>query len=148
MPGDEVDPEIVGLLAPRGKNAVVVDGGKADDDDSLVLYRERLVKEFNYRGFVKFKNLAKISRPPKKRTKKEAKVEERKKEDERRASSLVEVVGLAGGGGEMKGLLGEGFERQPKWGGSTRLLLLEETYADKGVGELPPAVKVIGLSLY
>ncbi|XVE50430.1 hypothetical protein DITRI_Ditri01bG0161700 [Diplodiscus trichospermus] len=81
------------------------DGEENNDEggefESLVLYREKLVKEFHYRGFVKFKNLAKISRPGK-RKRKEKKEDEERKRNERKEFCVVEE--------EMKGLLGEEFK--------------------------------------
>ena len=47
--------------------------GKAEGDGeelSPVLYREKLAKEFNSRGFMKFRNLAKISRSKRRRRRK------------------------------------------------------------------------------
>ncbi|CAN1239279.1 tRNA (guanine(37)-N1)-methyltransferase 1 [Linum grandiflorum] len=54
--------------------------------------------------------------------------------------AMVEVVEESHGD-EWKGLLGDGFKARKKWTGSTRLLLLDERYADKTLEELPQAVK-------
>ncbi|KAJ8628995.1 hypothetical protein MRB53_022318 [Persea americana] len=99
-------------------------GGKLDEDGdggmesrrlSPVLYREKLVKSFNGRGFLKVRNLAKISRPKKSDSKKKKK----------------------------KTVDGEGEEEGGRWRGSTRLLLLDERYANSGVEDLPEAVKIL-----
>ncbi|KAK1303522.1 tRNA (guanine(37)-N1)-methyltransferase 1 [Acorus calamus] len=151
VPGDDVDPEMERILSVRntggGDSLSRRMYGRADGDGeeslSPVLYREKLVKSFNSRGFLKFRNLAKISRPKKKR--------ERKKEGEgierggKRGFAVVEVVE---DGEEMdddedlKGLLGDDF-RVGCWRGPTRLLLLDERYARRGVEELPEAVKAV-----
>ncbi|KHN36769.1 tRNA (guanine(37)-N1)-methyltransferase 1 [Glycine soja] len=44
--------------------------------------------------------------------------------------------------GGLRNLLGEEFARK-KWRGSTRLLLLDERYADRGFEELPEATKAV-----
>ncbi|KAJ0983624.1 hypothetical protein J5N97_011879 [Dioscorea zingiberensis] len=103
---------------------------------SPVLYREKLVKDFNYRGFLNFRNLAKMSRPKKKKKKLEG-WERRWTGSEagvgKNDFAVVEVVGDGGVGEEedMSGLLGEGFG-MGRWRGPTRLLLLDERYAKKG----------------
>ena len=48
------------------------------------------------------------------------------------------------GSGGLRNLLGEEFARK-KWRGSTRLLLLDERYAGRGMEELPEAIKVLPL---
>lgn len=126
------------------------EGGDGDVEDrrlSPVLYREKLAKSFNCRGFLKFRNLAKISRPKKKK-KKEKKNEESEGEEGvkrigRNDFAVVEVVGESGEDDEedLSGLLGEDF-KGGRWRGSTRLLLLDERYANRGAEELPEAVKV------
>ncbi|CBI20400.3 unnamed protein product, partial [Vitis vinifera] len=55
---------------------------------------------------------------------------------------MVEVVEDGEEGEDLRGLLGEEFKRK-RWRGSTRLLLLDERYADKGVEELPEAIKAV-----
>lgn len=106
---------------------------------SPVLYREKLVKDFNCRGYVNFRNLAKISRPKKKKRRKEGGGEgkERRVKDE---IYSVEVVGDEEDE-DWSILIGEGF-KGGKWSGPTRLLLLDERYAKKGMEEMPEAVKV------
>ncbi|XP_021288023.1 tRNA (guanine(37)-N1)-methyltransferase 1 [Herrania umbratica] len=142
VPGDEIEEEIMTLF-DKGKDGEENDGGSDGEFESLVLYREKLVKEFNYMGFVKFKNLAKISRPGK-RKRKEKKGDEESKGNGRKEFCVVEVVEEEGGDEEeMKGLLGEEFKGQRIWKGSTRLLLLDERYGDKGSEELPQAIKAV-----
>ncbi|XP_031280056.1 tRNA (guanine(37)-N1)-methyltransferase 1-like [Pistacia vera] len=137
VPGDDVDTQFITLLQDNTKNDT--------DEESLdllnsVLYRDKLVKSFNVRGFVKFRNLAKISRP-KKRKKKEKKGEEEKGKGRKKEFCVVEVVEKESE--EMKGLLGEEFRGGEKWKGATRLLLLDEELADKDVEEFPEAIKVV-----
>lgn len=126
--------------------------GKAEGDGELlngVLYRDKLAKTFNSRGYAKFRNLAKISRPKKKK---------RRDGGEKRAMkgvgknevALVEVVedeDEESDGDDLSRLLGEDVARRPKWRGSTRLLLLDEHYANKRIEELPEAIKVYILML-
>ncbi|XP_021725997.1 tRNA (guanine(37)-N1)-methyltransferase 1-like isoform X1 [Chenopodium quinoa] len=165
VPGDEIDEEVQGLLMEDkglgiGEENEVEKAvsrriyGKAEGDGeelSGVLYRDKLAKEFNARGFVKFRNLAKISRPNRKKKRRK----ERQSEEESRGevgekwkgkrSVMVEVVEESEGegenvGGDLSGLLGDEFMGR-KWRGSTRLLLLDERYAGKKFDELPEAVK-------
>ncbi|KOM28149.1 hypothetical protein LR48_Vigan503s002400 [Vigna angularis] len=125
--------------------------GKADRDGDVlspVLYRDKLARTFNSRGFVKFGNLAKISRPNRNKKRKKRK-EAMEVEDSRHVGQnsfvVVEVfeeeeedsVG-------MRKLLGEEFVSS-KWRGSTRLLLLDERFAGHGMDELPKAIKVVPL---
>lgn len=134
VPGDDVDPQILKLLW-------------REQDTGLqgplcpVLYRDKLAREFNCRGFLKFRNLARISRPKKKNK------ENQSKEDGtnvRRKSSFasVEIVQEKADGDDLNGLLGEDGIRGGRWSGSTRLLLLDECYANKAVDKLPQAIKV------
>ncbi|KAJ0044993.1 hypothetical protein Pint_04402 [Pistacia integerrima] len=137
VPGDDVDTQFITLLQDNTKNDT--------DEETLdllnsVLYRDKLVKSFNVRGFVKFRNLAKISRP-KKRKKKEKKGEEEKGKGRKKEFCVVEVVEKESE--EMKGLLGEEFRGGEKWKGATRLLLLDEELVDKDVEEFPEAIKVV-----
>lgn len=156
--GDEVDPKIAHML--EGSSGPE-DG---DEDDSLVslhrriygkdegdggvlspvLYRDKLVKTFNSRGFEKFRNLAKLSRPPRRRKGKGASEEGSVREKGSRKSdfAVVEVVEEDEEEEGLEDLIGVEF-RRPKWKGSTRLLLLDEEYAGKSVEELPEAVKVV-----
>jgi tRNA (guanine37-N1)-methyltransferase len=120
-----------------------------NDGDVLsipVLYRDKLAKTFNTRGYVNFRNLAKISRPKrnKKKNEKEGKfVEvEGNKRVGKNSYVTVEVVEEEEGVDEgLRNLIGEEFVNS-KWRGSTRLLLLDERYKDYGVEELPEVIKV------
>lgn len=120
-----------------------------EDGDVLspVLYRDKLAKTFNTRGYVKFRNLAKISRPSRNRKKKDGVVGklvegEGNKRVGRNAFAAVEVVEEGGDVDEgLRNLIGEEFGSS-KWRGSTRLLLLDERYVDRGMEELPEAIKV------
>uniref|UniRef100_A0A6N2N8T4 tRNA (guanine(37)-N1)-methyltransferase n=1 Tax=Salix viminalis TaxID=40686 RepID=A0A6N2N8T4_SALVM len=153
VPGDEMEERMVSLLGEKGsEDEETFDAfnrrihGKAEGDGeelSPVLYREKLAKEFNSRGFMKFRNLAKISRPKRNKKRKEGKEEEgeENKRIRRDEFSVVEVVEEEEGG-DWKGLLGDEFKGRGDWIGSTRLLLLDERYAEKGVDELPQAIKV------
>ncbi|XP_040384590.1 tRNA (guanine(37)-N1)-methyltransferase 1 isoform X2 [Oryza brachyantha] len=151
---------------PRVHNVVRLPGGDGGHDILLfrtspprsptalsppttVARREKLAREFNSRGFVQFPNLAKLSRPParKRKGKKdegggEAAVMARNGKDK---VYVVEVVGEGMvHGDEWMGLVGEeGFGRSAWRGGPTRLLLLDESYANRTVDELPDAVKVV-----
>ncbi|GAB4846290.1 hypothetical protein Ancab_025291 [Ancistrocladus abbreviatus] len=161
VPGDEVDEEIQKLLTIRKNlndesetmkvfDRRVYGRGEGDGEElSPVLYRDKLVREFNARGFVRFRNLAKISRPKRKKRKSAEEVQDRRegKGRERRVSVAVEVVGETEYEDDvvvedLSGLLGDEFKGR-KWRGSTRLLLLDERYAGKEVDELPEAVKVV-----
>ncbi|TXG67172.1 hypothetical protein EZV62_008447 [Acer yangbiense] len=140
VPGDEVESEFLKLL-----------GGDSDDDGddedeildyageelNSVLYRDRLAKTFNFRGFVKFRNLARISRPKRKKRKEKRREE---KEGNERKEEICAVEVLEEEGEEMRGLLGEEF--RDKWRGPTRLLLLDEEMVDKDVEDFPQAIKV------
>lgn len=106
-----------------------------------VLYRQKLVKDFNCRGFLKFRNLARMSRPKKKK-KKRVEGEGKEEREEEKVYVVREVLGeREGDGDDMRGLIGDEF-CGGRWRGSTRLLLLDERYKDKGFEELPEAVKV------
>ncbi|XP_062211338.1 tRNA (guanine(37)-N1)-methyltransferase 1-like isoform X2 [Phragmites australis] len=116
-----------------------------------VLRREKLAREFNARGFVRFPNLARLSRPAaRKRREKKGAVggdsdEEATRERDKDKAYVVEVVGEGGeDDDEWKGLVGvEGFGRGAWRMSPTRLLLLDERYAERRVDELPEAVKVL-----
>ncbi|KAK2423918.1 Met-10 like family protein [Trifolium repens] len=151
VPGDAIDPNIAPLLGQQihGND----DNGKLEennDGDVLsipVLYRDKLAKTFNTRGYVNFRNLAKISRPKrnKKKNEKEGKfVEvEGNKRVGKNSYVTVEVVEEEEGVDEgLRNLIGEEFVNS-KWRGSTRLLLLDERYKDYGVEELPEAIKAV-----
>ncbi|XP_057972522.1 tRNA (guanine(37)-N1)-methyltransferase 1 [Malania oleifera] len=157
VPGDDVDEEVVKLLKHKGNADDDDDGslvslnrrvyGKAEGDGeplSPVLYRDKLANKFDSCGFMKFRNLAKMSRPKKK--KKKEKIEEGsrgKKGIGKNDFAVVEVVEDGEEEGEdLSGLLGDGFKGR-RWRGSTRLLLLDERYANKGLDDMPEAVKVL-----
>ncbi|XP_022632674.1 tRNA (guanine(37)-N1)-methyltransferase 1 isoform X2 [Vigna radiata var. radiata] len=163
VPGDDLDPTLAPLLPQpisgdhefeneEERTLVSVQRrihGKADGDGDVlspVLYRDKLARTFNSRGFVKFRNLAKISRPNRNKKRKKRK-EGMEVEDGRRVGqngfAVVEVVeeeeeDSVG----MRKLLGEEFVSS-KWRGSTRLLLLDERFAGRGVEELPEAIKAV-----
>lgn len=103
-----------------------------------VLFREELVKSFDARGFVKFRNLARISRPRRKKRKEK----KEGKEGNGRKGELYVVEVVEEERKEMSGLLGDEFRGGEKWRGSTRLLLLDEELVDKNVEEFPEAIKV------
>ncbi|KAL2944005.1 hypothetical protein RDABS01_032352 [Bienertia sinuspersici] len=129
VPGDEIDWEVHELLKENKElgDEVEVEKavsrrvyGKAEGDGeelSGVLYRDKLAKEFNARGFVKFRNLAKISRPnQRKKRQKEGKSKneshgsEGEKARGKRRSVVVEVVEDnedVDGGDDLSGLLGD-----------------------------------------
>lgn len=158
VPGDDVDPDLVKLIgAPNGDEGNLeslerrVYGKAEGDGEELgpVLYRDKLVRTFSVRGFVNFRNLASISRP-KKRKKREddgSGAGQKERGVGRSEAAIVEVVeDEEGQGDDLRGLLGEGFKRS-KWRGSTRLLLLDEQYADKGFEDLPEAIKVVDVTI-
>lgn len=158
VPGDEIDEELKKLFDNRCSSSDNSDNdsedlvalnrrmyGKAEGDGEPldpVLYRDKLARTFNSKGFVKFRNLAKLSRPRKRKKKKEVEKEGRKEHGiGKNEMALVEVVGEDEESG-VSGLLGDAF-RGSRWRGSTRLLLLDERYADKGIDDLPEAIKVL-----
>ncbi|CAN1239278.1 tRNA (guanine(37)-N1)-methyltransferase 1 [Linum grandiflorum] len=154
VPGDEVEEELAPLLGEPLSGGEDEDVGKltslqrrmygeAEGDGeelSSVLYRDRLAKEFNVKGFFKFRNLARISRPKKRNLKQNESNADGPRRCGANEIAMVEVVEESHGD-EWKGLLGDGFKARKKWTGSTRLLLLDERYADKTLEELPQAVK-------
>ncbi|KAL5736169.1 hypothetical protein ACOSQ2_030957 [Xanthoceras sorbifolium] len=142
VPGDEIESEFLSLL-----------GDNDDDEDesvdftgeesNSVLYRDRLVKTFNVRGFVKFRNLARISRPKRRKRKEKRREEKEGNGGMKDEIYAVEVVEEEEEGEEMRGLLGEEFRGGDKWRGPTRLLLLDEELVDKDVEDFPQAIKVV-----
>lgn len=156
VPGDEMEIEFKKFL-PGKVSDEDEDGnfdsldrriyGKTDGDGmtlSPVLYRDNLVKSFNTRGFVKFRNLAKLSRP---KRKKNLIMEGGKSGVGKKVGKndiyVVEVVRNSDEEmDDMTGLLGDDFV-EGKWRGSTRLLLLDEQFVSKDVDELPDAIKVL-----
>ncbi|XP_010268910.1 PREDICTED: tRNA (guanine(37)-N1)-methyltransferase 1 isoform X2 [Nelumbo nucifera] len=152
VPGDEMEDEFKKILQEKTEDVEESFAaltrriyGKAEGDGeplSPVLYRDRLSRTFNSSGFIKFRNLAKISRPRKKKkmVREEGEGLERDKRIRKNDFVVVEVVEDRDEGEDMSGLLGDDFKRG-SWRGSTRLLLLDERYANKDVEELPVAVK-------
>ncbi|WZY69755.1 hypothetical protein YC2023_001995 [Brassica napus] len=160
VPGDEIDEDVVKLLGREsdeedGEEESVVDSvdrrirGKAEGDGerlSTVLHRDQLAKTFNSTGYLKFRNLAKISRPKRKRKTERAEGKEKvNRGSSRNEFAVVEVVEDRGGDEDFEGLLGEGYGgSRGRWRGSTRLLLLDERYSgDEEVQDLPEAIKVL-----
>lgn len=157
VPGDEVEAELVELVGEQNwSSSDDGDGtsidllhrriyGKAEGDGeplSPVLYREKLVKTFDSKGYVNFRHLAKMSRLKRRKEKKEEGRDEEMRRMGKSEFAIVEVVESEElEVDDMKGLLGDEF-KGGKWRGSTRLLLLDEQYAAKGVVELPEAIKV------
>ncbi|XP_057466319.1 LOW QUALITY PROTEIN: tRNA (guanine(37)-N1)-methyltransferase 1 [Actinidia eriantha] len=158
VPGDEIEDEFKKLFADRSASSSDDENeslaslnrriyGKSEGDGELlspVLYRDKLARTFNSRGFVNFRNLAKLSRPKRRR---EREGDERKKRRERGIGksefAVVEVVEEEGEEEEdLRGLLGDEFKGR-KWRGSTRLLLLDERYAGRGLDQLPEAIKAV-----
>lgn len=157
VPGDEMDEGFSKLLGEKRDNTEDDDEnnlkplnrrlyGKAEGDGerlSPVLYREELVKTFDSRGFAKFSNLAKMSRPKtKKKKRKEDEGIEEKKGHGKNSFATVEVIEDIEEAEDLSGLLGDEFKGR-KWKGSTRLLLLGEQYADRDVEDMPEAIKVV-----
>ncbi|KAI9081323.1 hypothetical protein K1719_036744 [Acacia pycnantha] len=132
--GDDINLEVIELLECQNNgdseaeegNLVSLDRriyGKAEGDGDVlspVLYRDKLAKTFNSRGFVKFRNLAKISRPKRKKKNKDEKNNEGSRHIRKNGFAVVEVLedeeeGSVG----LKNLLGEEFKRN-KWIGSEK----------------------------
>ncbi|KAG1347216.1 tRNA (guanine(37)-N1)-methyltransferase 1 [Cocos nucifera] len=154
VPGDDVEPEFKRIMrdaegdgGDRLRSLARRVDGVSDGEEvvapSQVMYREKLAKDFNWRGFVRFRNLAKISRPKKKKKKRdgERKGIEAKERMEKNGFSFLEVVEDGEEKDDMRGLLGAYFH-VGRWRGPTRLLLLDERYANKDIDELPEAVKM------
>ncbi|KAL4201856.1 hypothetical protein AMTRI_Chr02g218110 [Amborella trichopoda] len=148
--GDEMDDSIRRIMRENIKDADGLDiinrriDGKAEGGGfDPVLYRDKLAKSFNCRGFVQFRNLAKMSRPKKSKKRENGLHSQSFRERKARNSyDIMEVSGCVGVDDEdMSGLLGEEFKGR-RWRGSSRLLLLDERYAYKVVDELPPAIQV------
>ncbi|RYR72390.1 hypothetical protein S83_005253 [Arachis hypogaea] len=125
--GDDLGPDLASLVTSEksrgGEEGHVslqrrIYGQAEGDGDVLspVLYREKLARMFNARDFVKFRNLAKISRPPKRKKKKKKKEEEELKVERRMGKNgfaTVEVVEEDdNGGGILRNLVEEEFGRE------------------------------------
>lgn len=158
VPGDEIEEDVVKLLGRETDEEEededsVVDSvnrrirGKAEGDGerlSSVLHRDKLARTFNSTGYLKFRNLAKISRPKRKRkTERTREGKEKEIASRRNEMAVVEVVETRGGEEDFEGLLGEGYGSRGRWRGSTRLLLLDEKYSGEEVQDLPEAIKVL-----
>ncbi|KAG7545986.1 S-adenosyl-L-methionine-dependent methyltransferase [Arabidopsis suecica] len=156
VPGDEIEEDVVKLLGRETEDEEedsIVDSvdrrirGKAEGDGerlSSVLHRDKLARTFNSTGYLKFRNLAKISRPKRKRkTEKATERKEKENGSRRNEMAVVEVVEDGGGAEDFEGLLGEGYGSRGRWRGSTRLLLLDEKYSGEQVHDLPEAIKVL-----
>ncbi|KAG7541291.1 SAM-dependent methyltransferase TRM5/TYW2-type [Arabidopsis thaliana x Arabidopsis arenosa] len=156
VPGDEIEEDVVKLLGRETEDEEedsIVDSvdrrirGKAEGDGeklSSVLHRDKLARTFNSTGYLKFRNLAKISRPKRKRkTEKATERKEKENGSRRNEMAVVEVVEDGGGAEDFEGLLGEGYGSRGRWRGSTRLLLLDEKYSGEQVQDLPEAIKVL-----
>ncbi|KAG9143750.1 hypothetical protein Leryth_026126 [Lithospermum erythrorhizon] len=146
VPGDEIDKQFHDVIQKlNDDNGLValnrrIYGSAQGDGEVLsgVLYRDKLVQNFNSKGYLNFRNLAKLSRPKKK---KEKENRERGCGIGKNEMVLLEVVEDEGNEeGDLSGLLGEEFKGR-KWKGSTRLLLLDERYAHKTIHEMPEAIK-------
>nr|XP_043620988.1 tRNA (guanine(37)-N1)-methyltransferase 1 isoform X2 [Erigeron canadensis] len=149
VPGDEIDPELQKYFeSEKAFNENSLDrriygkGGGDGERLSPVLYRDKLVKSFDSRGFEKFRNLAKLSRPKRNgRTEKETKMSQGKESGKNECYLVEEVFEEDRDDKEdLSRLIGDEY-RVGKWRGSTRLLLLDEGYADKSIDELPQAIK-------
>ncbi|KAG9452806.1 hypothetical protein H6P81_005710 [Aristolochia fimbriata] len=158
VPGDDMEPEFRHLFGRSSDESEEDDKiskslsrriyGKADGDGEPlppVLYREKLAKTFNCRGFLKFRNLAKISRPKNKKNKlvdDDGNTSGGRERTRKNDFAVVEVVESGNENDDFSRLLGPNFKGS-RWRGSTRLLLLDEQYANKDVEALPQAVKAI-----
>jgi tRNA (guanine37-N1)-methyltransferase len=138
---------------PRHPNPTAEEPGSPAPLAAAVARREKLAREFDARGFLRFPNLSRLSRPSpaarKRRGRKgDGSDEETTREPDRDKAYVVEIVREEGTEDDedkwWKGLVGEeGFGRGAWWMGPTRLLLLDESYAERRVDELPEAVKVL-----
>ncbi|KAI3509905.1 hypothetical protein L1887_25430 [Cichorium endivia] len=149
VPGDEIDGELQKYFNSNDDEPLQSLNrriyGKAEGDGeplSPVLYRDKLAKTFNSRGYEKFRNLAKLSRPKRKTKKEPNQIREHKSNE----CYLVEVVvdnHLSDDEKceDLSGLLGDAAYSLGKWKGSTRLLLLDEQHAYKSFDEMPEAIK-------
>lgn len=143
------DQGLLSLSPPPSRYPSEEPGGPAQRA-TAVARREKLVRDLTARGFLRFPNLARLSRPSplalKRRERKgDGGDEKATREPDKDKAYVVEVVGETGeDDDEWKGLVGEeGFGRGAWRIGSTRLLLLDERYAERKVDELPEAVKVL-----
>ncbi|CAM8876288.1 hypothetical protein QQ045_019750 [Rhodiola kirilowii] len=167
VPGDDVEEGFSELVAEE--ETTTLDSlnrrvyGRADGDGERlgsVLYRDKLVKSFDSNGFVNFKNVAKMSRPGRRKKvmgedgdvrnvfavvdEKVRGLRERNR-DGRNGFAVVEVLedGDDDQARNWSGLLGDDFCKGARWRGATRLLLLDESYANKELNQFPEAIKAI-----
>ncbi|KAD3066884.1 hypothetical protein E3N88_34764 [Mikania micrantha] len=148
VPGDEIDAQLLKYFKLSDDESLDSLNrriyGKAEGDGeklSPVLYRDKLAKTFNSRGYEKFRNLARLSRP-KRKTKTETKeVKDHKRSDCYLVEEVVDDQSDGEKGEDQSGLIGDDEYRLGKWKGSTRLLLLDERHAHKSFDELPEAIK-------
>ncbi|XP_078171198.1 met-10+ like family protein isoform X2 [Carex rostrata] len=137
--GDDVDPSIYKLLL-RNPQSYTTD--EEEPQLSPVLFREKLIKQFNQRGFIKFRNLAKISRPKKKKKRYNERDDTVMEKDEKVSAYKVELVNEEDNAEDWSDLMGEEIIGS-SWRGPTRLLLLDERYAKIEAHMLPEAVKAV-----
>ncbi|XP_024965043.1 tRNA (guanine(37)-N1)-methyltransferase 1 isoform X2 [Cynara cardunculus var. scolymus] len=149
VPGDEIDGQLQKYFNSSDDEPLESLNrriyGKAEGDGeplSPVLYRDKLAKTFNARGYEKFRNLAKLSRPKRKTKKEPSEIRENKRNECYQVEEVVDDRRSAEEKWEdLSGLIGEAEYRLGKWKGSTRLLLLDHRHADKSMDELPEAIK-------
>ncbi|KAJ4816311.1 tRNA (guanine(37)-N1)-methyltransferase [Rhynchospora pubera] len=136
--GDDVDPSISKLLSRNPESY------SSDEEPQLspVLHREKLIKQFNHRGFINFRNLAKISRPKKKKKRFNERNDDSTEKIETSSVYKVELVSKEDNAEDWSSLIGEEFNGG-SWRGPTRLLLLDERYARTETHMLPGAVKAL-----
>ncbi|GMN63024.1 hypothetical protein TIFTF001_032093 [Ficus carica] len=153
VPGDDVDEEVAELVGESDDEDAMVKlhrriYGTAEGDGgelSPVLRREEMARTFESRGFVNFRNLARMTRTKKRKKRREEENGEAKRRTRKNEFAVVEVVEDEDAeevGGDLKGLLGDEFKNR-KWRGRTRLLLLDERCSTKCVNELPEAIKAV-----
>ncbi|KAL4554962.1 hypothetical protein LXL04_037572 [Taraxacum kok-saghyz] len=150
VPGDEIDAELQKYFNSNDGEHEPLQFlnrriyGKAEGDGeplSPVLYRDKLAKTFNSRGFEKFRNLAKLSRPKRTTKKEPSRIRENKSNEYYLLEEVVNIHHDPENAHDLSGLLGDDEYRLGKWKGSTRLLLLDETHAYKLFDEMPEAIK-------
>ncbi|KAJ3698881.1 hypothetical protein LUZ61_002586 [Rhynchospora tenuis] len=136
--GDDMDPSISKLLSRNPESY------SSDEEPQLspVLYREKLIKQFNHRGFINFRNLAKISRPKKKKKRFNERNDDSKERSKMSCVYKIELVTEEDNAEDWSSLIGEEF-KGGSWRGPTRLLLLDERYAKTETHMLPGAVKAL-----
>ncbi|KAK9085039.1 hypothetical protein Sjap_025450 [Stephania japonica] len=158
--GDEMEEELKRIVRDDGEEGVAGEGeekfdalkrrihGRADGDGeglSPVLYRERLARTFNSRGFVRFRNLAKISRPKRRKNKADKEGIGGIGEGRRIGrSDFVAVEVVKDGDGEedeLRGLLGDEFKGESMSCGKCRLQLMVALYSGRLLRQLEIGVR-------